>query len=75
MRREVDLLKFYPKSNRPIEDRGNLVTNEDRAVARKFDIEYFDGDRLTGYGGYVYNPRFWTDTVAYIIDFYNLNKY
>ena len=42
MKREVDLLKFYPKSNRPIEDRGNLVTDEDRAVARKFDIEYFE---------------------------------
>ena len=75
MKREVDLLKFYPKSNRPIEDRGNLVTDEDRAVARKFDIEYFDGDRLTGYGGYGYNPKFWTDTVAYIIDFYNLSNH
>ena len=75
MKREVDLLKFYPKSNRPIKDRGNLVTDEDRAVARKFDIEYFDGDRLTGYGGYVYNPRFWTDTVAYIMDYYNLSNH
>ena len=74
MKREVDLLEFYPKSNRPIEDRGNLVTDEDRAVARKFDKEYFDGDRLTGYGGYDYHPRFWTDTVSYMAEYYNLDN-
>ena len=74
MQREIDLLKFYPKSKRPIEDRGNLVTDIDRAVARKFDVEYYDGDRLTGYGGYGYSPRFWTDTVAHIVDVYSLNN-
>ena len=74
MKREIDLLKFYPKSKRPIEDRGNLVTDIDRAVARKFDVEYYDGDRLTGYGGYGYSPRFWTDTVAHIVDVYSLSN-
>jgi len=73
MKRQVNLLEFYPQSNRPIADRGNLITEQDRAVARKFDIEYFDGDRLTGYGGYNYSPRFWTETVAHIKDFYNLD--
>ena len=58
MQREIDLLKFYPKSKRRIEARSNLVTDIDRAVARKFDVEYYDGDRLTGYGGYGYSPRF-----------------
>ena len=66
MGREINLLEFYPKSKRPIEERGNLVTEKDRAIARKFDSEYFDGDRLTGYGGYSYNPRFWGKTVEYI---------
>ena len=73
MKREVNLLKFYPQSKRPIDDRGNLITEQDRAIARQFDVEYFDGDRLTGYGGYNYNPRFWTDTVAHIKDFYHLD--
>jgi SAM-dependent methyltransferase len=73
MKREVNLLEFYPKSKRPIDDRGNLITEHDRAIARKFDVEYFDGDRLTGYGGYNYSPRFWTDTVAHIKDFYHLD--
>ena len=73
MKREVNLLEFYPQSKRPIDERGNLITEEDRAIARKFDVEYFDGDRLTGYGGYNYSPRFWTDTVAHIKDFYHLD--
>ena len=74
MQREIDLLKFYTKSKRPIEELGNLVTDIDRAVARKFDVEYYDGDRLTGYGGYGYSPRFWTDTVAHIVDVYSLSN-
>jgi len=73
MGREINLLEYYPKSKRPIEERGNLVTEKDRAIARKFDIEYFDGDRLTGYGGYSYSPRFWTETVEHIKKVYNLS--
>ena len=73
MGKEINLLEFYPVSNRPIDERGDQVTETDRAIARKFDIEYFDGDRLTGYGGYSYHPRFWTDTVAHIKDFYHLD--
>ena len=45
MKRQVNLLEFYPQSKRPIADRGNLITEQDRAIARKFDIEYFDGER------------------------------
>jgi SAM-dependent methyltransferase len=74
MGKEENLLKFYPQSNRPIKERGNLITEKDRAKARKFDIEYFDGDRLTGYGGYNYNPRFWTDTVSYMVKYYGLSN-
>ena len=74
MGKEVNLLKLYPVSNRPVDERGALVTEIDRAIARKFDVAYFDEDRLTGYGGYSYNPKFWTETVAHIKDFYNLNN-
>jgi ubiquinone/menaquinone biosynthesis C-methylase UbiE len=72
MEKELNLLKYYPSANRPIDERGDLVTEIDRAIARKFDKEYFDGDRLTGYGGYRYHERFWTNTVAYIKEVYNL---
>jgi ubiquinone/menaquinone biosynthesis C-methylase UbiE len=72
MRQEIDLLEKYPKSSRPIDERAKLITETHRAVARKFDVEYFDGDRLTGYGGYHYNARFWTDTVRVFRDHYRL---
>jgi ubiquinone/menaquinone biosynthesis C-methylase UbiE len=72
MKQEINLLDLYPRSKRPIDERGKLIKEEDRAIARKFDQEYYDGDRLTGYGGYNYHPRFWTDTVRRFRDHYQL---
>lgn len=68
----IDLLDKYPKSRRPIDERGSLITEEHRGIARRFGPEFFDGDRLTGYGGYSYNAKFWTETVARFRDHYNL---
>ena len=72
LEREINLLDLYPRSKRPIEERGNAITPEHRAVARRFDKDFFDGDRLTGYGGYGYHPRFWQDTVKRFRDHYAL---
>jgi SAM-dependent methyltransferase len=69
---EINLLDQYPRSKRPIEERGRLVTEEHHRIARQFGQEYFDGDRMYGYGGYRYDPRFWTDTVKRIRDYYQL---
>lgn len=69
---EIDLLSKYPKSKRPVDERGTTVTEEIRKVSRKFDIEYFDGDRMFGYGGYKYHPRFWTDVVKDFYDHYKM---
>lgn len=71
---EINLLYLYPRSKRPIEERGKLVTEEHRKVARQFGKEYFDGDRLCGYGGYYYRPRFWQATVKRFRDYYNLQE-
>ena len=71
---EINLLDRYPKSSRPIEERGSLITSEHRETARQFGIEYFDGDRLFGYGGYRYHPRFWKDTVKRFRDHYKLSE-
>ena len=68
----IDLLDRYPKSKRPIEERGNRIHEAHREVARRFGREFFDGDRLTGYGGYNYHPRFWTETVARFREHYDL---
>lgn len=69
---EVNLMDLYPRSKRPIESRGRMVTEADRAISRQFGRDYFDGDRMHGYGGYSYHPRFWTDTVRRFRDYYNL---
>ncbi|MEG5053888.1 MULTISPECIES: class I SAM-dependent methyltransferase [unclassified Microcoleus] len=69
---EINILDLYPRSQRPIDDRAKLITEEHRAIARQFGKEFFDGDRLYGYGGYNYHPRFWQDTVKRFRDYYNL---
>ena len=69
---EINLLDQYPRSRRPIEERGRLITPEHRRVARQFGPEYFDGDRLHGYGGYRYHPRFWQATVRRFQEHYRL---
>jgi SAM-dependent methyltransferase len=61
--REVDLLVNYPRTRRAVEERGATKTDLDREIARRFDKEFFDGERRTGYGGYRYDPRFWSPTV------------
>ena len=72
MKQEINLLDMYPRSKSPIEERGNMVTEEHRKIARQFGQEYFDGDRLYGYGGYGYHPRFWQNTVRRFKEHYEL---
>jgi len=72
MGQEINLLDLYPRSKRPIEERGKLITEEHRSVSRRFAKEYFDGDRLYGYGGYSYHPRFWQATAKRFRDHYAL---
>jgi SAM-dependent methyltransferase len=60
---EVDLLKNYPKPKRDVMARSESKSEADRALARQFGKEFFDGDRSHGYGGFTYNPRFWEPVV------------
>jgi ubiquinone/menaquinone biosynthesis C-methylase UbiE len=69
---EINLMNKYPRSKRPIDERGSLITEEHRAIARQFGESYYDGDRLYGYGGFSYHPRFWEETVKQFRDHYNL---
>ena len=71
---EIDLLKNYPKTKRNLDERANSKTEEDREIARRFDKDFFDGDRRYGYGGYFYNAKFWTKTVIDFKNHWNLNK-
>ena len=69
---EINLMDLYPHSNRPVEERGKLITEEHRRIARQFGKEFFDGDRLYGYGGHFYHPHFWQATVRKFRDYYQL---
>ena len=48
MGKEINLLDRYPTSQRPVDERAKLITDEHRATAREFGAGFFDGDRLTG---------------------------
>ena len=69
--REIDLLARYPRST----GRATLrppVRDHDRAIAKRFGREYFDGERTQGYGGYRYNARFWTGVAEDLRDEYGI---
>jgi ubiquinone/menaquinone biosynthesis C-methylase UbiE len=72
MGQEIDLLANYPRAKRNVDERGALKTDEDRAIARRFGQEFFDGDRRHGYGGYTYNPKFWRPVVPDFIRHFGL---
>ncbi len=74
MGKEIDLLINYPKTKRNVKERGATKTEEDRAIARKFDKDFFDGDRKHGYGGYSYNPRFWQPVIPTFKDYFGLTS-
>jgi ubiquinone/menaquinone biosynthesis C-methylase UbiE len=63
----------YPSPKNRLTERIN-PSIEDKLIAKKFDKEFFDGDRKHGYGGFNYNPKYWTETVELFIDRYNLNE-
>ncbi len=74
MGKEINLLKNYPTSKRNITDRKFKKNDETVKISRKFGKEYFDGDRIYGYGGYSYNKKYWFNVVDTFIDYYNLSK-
>ena len=71
---EIDLMVNYPKMKRNVKERGAKKTEEDRAIARKFGKEFFDGDRKHGYGGYYYHPRFWQPVIPTFQEHFGLTS-
>jgi SAM-dependent methyltransferase len=72
--KEIDLMVNYPRSKRDVKERGATKTEADRAIARRFDKDFFDGDRSVGYGGFNYMPRFWQPVVPTFQQYYGLTK-
>ena len=69
---EINLLEKYPKSKRNIEKRNLEKNDEVRNIARKFGKEFFDGDRKYGYGGFSYDPKYWSEVVATFKDYWKI---
>ena len=69
---EINLL-LLPNLNRDVEWRFRNLTDKQREIARQFGWEFFDGDRLWGYGGYVYDSR-WIKIVERFRDYYDLTS-
>ncbi len=65
---KIDLLQF-PKIERVLGRR----TEEHRKIARRFDKEFFDGSRDTGYGGYRDDGR-WAAVALRMKEHYKLNS-
>ena len=74
MGKEIDLLINYPKVKRNVEERGATKSESDRALARKFGIDFFDGDRKNGYGGFNYMPKFWQPVIPTFQEYWKLNS-
>ena len=74
MGKEIDLLVNYPKAKRNVDERGVKKTNKDRALARKFGKDFFDGDRKNGYGGFNYFPKFWQPVIPTFKNYWKLNE-
>lgn len=71
MSRYVDLLRSLPKTKRDVKSRAATKTPEVIAIAKKFEKDYFDGDRKYGYGGLEYDGR-WLAVARDIIKFLDL---
>lgn len=71
---EIDLLKNYPKTKRDLKQRADSKTEEDRAIARKFGKEFFDGDRNHGYGGFGYMSKFWQPVIPTFQEHFKMDE-
>jgi len=69
---EIDLLVNYPKTKRNLSERAASKTEEDRAIARQFGRDFFDGDRRHGYGGFSYHPRFWQPVIPTFVQHFGI---
>jgi ubiquinone/menaquinone biosynthesis C-methylase UbiE len=68
---QVDFLKSNPKVKRDYDKRLEEKTPEVVAIAKLFGKEFFDGDRICGYGGYKYDGR-WVSVAEEMRDHYQL---
>jgi protein-L-isoaspartate(D-aspartate) O-methyltransferase len=62
---------LHKKTNRDYQARANDQKSQFALIAKRFDYDYWDGKRETGYGGY-YDDGRWEITAKQLIDTYKL---
>ena len=68
---EINLLDRLPATTRDPKARAAAKTPDDRAVAKRYDRDFFDGERRHGYGGYRYDGR-WLPVARRFVEHYGL---
>ena len=68
------ITNFHQSTKRDYFERMANEKVECMKVARKFDIDFWDGDRKFGYGGYNYITNLLKPLAKKIIDYYNLSN-
>ena len=75
---EIDFISSLHKStSRNYLDRVNdneFPKAKAATLAKKYDFDYWDGDRRINYGGYKYIPGRWESIAKKMINFYQLNS-
>ena len=75
MHQKLDLIQVLHKSSprnyveRMVNDKIHCME-----IARKFDVDYWDGDRKYGFGGYKYQPGRWKQMANDLINIYGLQN-
>jgi len=68
---ELNLFESLPKPKRPIEK--GWRKEENKKIAKLFGKDFFDGDRINGYGGYYYDGR-WRMAVTKLQEVYGIDS-
>ena len=71
--KKINLLNTIKKASRNIKERSFKKSKKIISTSRKYDFDYFDGDRKYGYGGYKYDGR-WISVAKRIKKIYKLKK-
>ena len=74
MRLKKFITQHHQSTNRDYLSRMNDDKINCMVISKKYDYDYWDGDRRYGYGGYKYIPGLWTNVAKKIIKDYNLSN-
>lgn len=68
---EINLKEDFPKIKRELKP--NWRTEENKRIAKDYGREFFDGNRINGYGGYYYDGR-WRSVVNKLKELYGISN-